>query len=107
MLQLITRPLAALGTRTDFHWLRVSEDEDLLYFGGGATKREFFGYGGTPAGGASSTAYVLEQTLTYTLSRNVELQGYVGHAFGQGVVENGFPTDDDLTYGFLEVNLTF
>ena len=107
MLQLITRPLAALGTRTDFHWLSVSEDEDILYFGGGATKRKFFGYGGTPAGGADNTAYVIEQTVTYTVSRNVELQGYAGHAFGQGVVENGFPTDDDLTYGFLEVTLTF
>jgi hypothetical protein len=107
MAQLITRPLAALGTRTDFHWLRVSEDEDLLYFGGGATKQEFFGYGGTPAGGASDTAYVIEQTVTYTVSRNLELQAYVGHAFGQGVVENGFPVDDELTYGFVEWTLTF
>ncbi len=107
MVQLITRPLARLTTRLDFHWLRVTEGRDLLYFGGGATKRDFFGYGGTPAGGAHETAYVVELTLTYTVSRNLELQTYCGHAFGQGVVDNGFPRDRDLTYGFVEGTLTF
>jgi hypothetical protein len=106
MVQLITRPLPALGTRTDFHWLSVSEDEDILYLGGGATKQKFFGYGGSPAGGDDDTAIVLEQTLTYTVSRNVDLHGYVGHAFGGDVVDNGFPSDGDLTYGFLEATLT-
>lgn len=107
MLQVLTRPLARLTTRMDFHWLRVTEGRDLLYFGGGATKRDFFGYGGTPAKGAHETAYVIEATLTYTVSRNVELSGYCGHAFGQQVVRNGFPLDHELTYGFVEGTLTF
>ena len=107
MLQLLTRPLARLTTRFDFHWLRVTEGRDLLYFGGGATKRDFFGYGGTPAGGAHETAYVVELTLDYTVSRNLALQAYTGHAFGQAVVRNGFPRDHELTYGFLEGTLTF
>jgi hypothetical protein len=107
MAQLIAKPLGKLTTRLDFHWLRVTEGRDLLYFGGGATKRDFFGYGGTPAGGAHETAYVVELTLTYTVSRNVELHTYCGHAFGQHVVSKGFPRDDDLTYGFLEGTLTF
>jgi hypothetical protein len=107
MVQLIARPLAALGARLDFHWLRVSEGRDLLYFGGGATKRDFFGYGGTSAGGAHDTAYVVELTLTYTVNRNLELQAYCGNAFGQGVVRNGFPRDQELTYGFVEATVTF
>jgi hypothetical protein len=107
MAQLIARPLAKLMTRLDFHWLRVTEGRDLLYFGGGATKRDFFGYGGSPAGGAHETAYVVELTLAYTVSRNVELQAYCGHAFGQRVVSKGFPRDRDLTYGFIEGTLTF
>lgn len=107
LLQLLTRPLERLATRFDFHWLRVTEGRDLLYFGGGATKHDFFGYGGTPAGGAHETAYQIELTLTYTVSRNLELQAYTGHAFGQAVVRNGFPRDHELTYGFLEGTLTF
>jgi len=107
MAQLIAKPLGKLTTRLDFHWLRVTEGRDLLYFGGGAAKRDFFGYGGTPAGGAHETAYVVELTLTYAVSRNVELQAYCGHAFGQQVVSKGFPRDDDLTYGFLEGTVTF
>jgi hypothetical protein len=94
-------------TRMDFHWLRVTEGRDLLYFGGGATKRDFFGYGGTAAGGSHETAYVIEATVTYTLSRNVELSAYCGHAFGQGVVQKGFPRDHELTYGFVEGTVTF
>ncbi len=69
------RPLAALGTRLDFHWLRVTEGRDLLYFGGGATKRDFFGYGGSAAGGAHETAYVVELTLTYTLNAQPRAPG--------------------------------
>jgi hypothetical protein len=107
MLQLIQRPLAALTTRIDFHWLRVTEARDLLYFGGGATKRDFFGYGGTAAGGAHEVAYQIEGTVAYALSRNIELQAYCGHAFGQAVVRKGFPLDHDLTYGFVETTLTF
>ena len=106
-LQLITKPFPNVTTRTDFHWLRVSEGRDILYFGGGATKRDFFGYGGTPAGGSHETAYVIEATVTYTLSRNVELSAYCGHAFGQGVVRKGFPLDHELTYGFVEGTVTF
>jgi hypothetical protein len=107
MVQLLTRPLAALATRLDFHWLRVTEGRDLLYFGGGATKRDSFGFGGTPAGGSHETAYVVEATVTYTVTRNLELQGYCGHAFGQGVVRQGFPHDQDLTYGFVEGTVSF
>ncbi|MEO6028096.1 MAG: alginate export family protein, partial [Candidatus Binatia bacterium] len=107
MVQLIAKPLAQLTSRLDFHYLRVTEGRDLLYFGGGATKRDFFGYGGSPAGGAHDTAYVVELTLTYALSRNVELQTYCGHAFGESVVRNGFPRDQHLTYGFVEGTLTF
>jgi len=107
MLQLLARPLGRLATRLDFHWLRVTEGRDLLYFGGGATKRDFFGYGGTPAGGKHETAYQLELTLTYTVSRNLELSTYVGHAFGQAVVRNAFLRDSELTYGFVEGTVTF
>ncbi len=59
------------------------------------------------AGGAHEAAYLVEITLAYALSRNVELQAYCGHAFGQAVVRNGFPRDHELTYGFLESTLTF
>jgi hypothetical protein len=107
MAQLIAKPLAMLIARLDFHWLRVTEGRDLLYFGGGATKRDFFGYGGTAAAGSHETAYVIELTLAYALSRNLELQTYCGHAFGQSVVKHGFPRDQELTYGFVEGTLTF
>jgi len=107
MLQLLAKPFGVLSTRLDLHWLRVTEGRDLLYAGGGATKRDSFGFGGTPAAGAREVAYVVAWTVGYALSGNVDLQAYVSHAFGQAAVRNGFPRDHDLTYGFLEATLSF
>jgi hypothetical protein len=84
-------------TRMDFHWLRVTEGRDLLYFGGG----------GPPNATSSATAGrpPAARTRRHTSSRrpsrhplrNVELSAYCGHAFGQGVVRKGFPLDHRLT----------
>jgi hypothetical protein len=107
MAQIILRPAAGLTTRMDVHWLGVTEGRDLLYFGAGATKRDFFGYGGTPAGGSHETATVLEASASYTVSRNLDVAAYCGHAFGHAVVRHGFPRDTDLTYGYVEGTLAF
>lgn len=107
MLQLLMRPFGALRTRFDLHWLRVTEGRDLLYAGGGATKSDFFGFAGTPAGGARDVAYAMNLSVGYALMENLDLQGYVSHAFGQRVVRNSFPHAHDLTYGFVEATLSF
>jgi hypothetical protein len=105
--QAILKPLANLTVRTDFHWLQVSSHDDILYFGGGATKQDFFGYGGTPAGGHHQVGYVSEIAVSYKPLPILELAAYYGHAFGGSVVENGFPDQHDLDYGFLEATVTF
>lgn len=106
MVQMLTRPFGKLTARLDLHWLRVTEGRDLLYTGGGATRRDVFGFGGTAAGGAREVAYVTSLSLVYPVVPHLELQGYVSHAFGQSVVRNGFPRDSDLTYGFIEATLS-
>ena len=78
----------------------MQEFQDIADANGGNREASSPGYD-------ASVAYVVELTLTYALSRNVELQAYCGHALGQQVVSKGFPRDDDLTYGFLEGTLTF
>ena len=106
-LQLIAKPLPNVTTRTDLHWLQVSADRDILYFGGGATKQDFFGYGGTPAGGHSDVGCVTEMSVSWKPVPILELAAYYGHAFGGSVVRHGFPGRDDIDYGYVESTLSF
>ena len=103
----ILRPIAGLVWRTDFHLLRLSEDDDLWYFGGGATRERrnvAFGYGGRPSGGKSSLMEILETQFSYNWNDFVSTTAYYGHGFGEGVVKADFRAND-ANYGFLEVTL--
>jgi len=105
--QLLMKPLATVFVRSDFHWLQVSDHDDALYFGGGATKQDFFGYGGTAAGGHHQIGYVTELSVSWKPIPVLELAAYYGHTFGGSVVEHGFPGRSDLDYGFVETTLSF
>lgn len=105
--QLIAKPLANVSVRTGFHWLQVSKGDDILYYGGGATKQDFFGYGGTAAGGDRQVGYATEIGVSWKPLPVLEIAGYYGHAFGGSVVENGFPGRDDIDYGFVETTISF
>jgi hypothetical protein len=106
-LQLIAKPHPTVSVRTDLHWLQVSQGKDILYFGGGATKQDFFGYGGTAAGGDREVGYVTEISVSWKPLPVFELAGYYGHAFGDTVVHHGFPGNDDLNYGYVETTISF
>lgn len=106
-LQLVLRPRAGLVWRTDFHLLRLSEDEDLWYFGGGATrnrKQPGFGYGGRPSGGKESLMEMLETQVTYNWNDYVSTTVYYGHGFGEDVVGADF-SGKSVNYGYLEITL--
>ena len=61
--QLILRPAPTVTLTTTAHWLRVSESDDLLYAGGGATSNSVFGYGGTATGGRNGIGTMLDLSL--------------------------------------------
>jgi hypothetical protein len=103
--QLLLRPIAGLVWRTDFHLIRLTEDDDLWYFGGGATRElrnPGFGYGGRPSGGENSLMEVLETQLSYNWNDYITTTAYYGHGFGEDVVGADF-TNKDANYGYLEV----
>ena len=105
--QVILKPMAGLVWRTDVHVLRLSEDDDLWYFGGGATREKRnvgFGYGGRPSGGKSSLLEVLETQVSYTWNDYIATTVYYGHGFGEDVVGADF-SGKSANYGFLEVTL--
>lgn len=106
-LQVLLRPIAGLTWRTDLHIVRLTEDDDLWYFGGGATRElrnPGFGFGGRPSGGGNSLMEVLETQVSYNWNDWVTTTAYYGHAFGEDVVGADF-TNKDANYGFLELTL--
>jgi hypothetical protein len=107
--QVLLRPIAGLTWRTDFHIIRLTEDNDLWYFGGGATRElrnPGFGFGGRPSGGHNSLMEVLETQLSFNWNDWVTTTAYYGHGFGEDVVGADF-TNKHANYGFLELTLKF
>src|SRR5207244_2507305 len=88
--QVLLVPHRIVSLRADYHWLTVSDGNDLWYSGGGATNDHVFGYAGSPAGGRHALAQVVDLSVTVQLLRQLALGTYYGHAFGGGVVRATF-----------------
>ena len=104
--QWMLQPHAQVSVRADLHWLRVNASQDLSYSGGGATKEDFFGYGGVPAKGRNELAYLTDVAVTYTPIAPLTLYAYYGHAFGQGVINANF-NGTQANFGYVEAILKF
>jgi len=104
--QLLARPLDQVSVRIDGHWLSVTERADLAYFGGGATKDDFFGYGGLPTGNARGLSYLVDLGVTWTPCQYLAIGTYYAHGFGQGVIHQNFE-DTSLDYGYIEATVHF
>lgn len=104
-IQLILRPFPGVMTRSEFHFIRLGEGEDLWYSGSGATlsdRNVGFGYPGRPAFGHRNLMQVVENSLSYDWNTHLNLSAYYGYVMGKRVVRSLFP-DDDANYAFLEV----
>ena len=100
--QVLLVPHRIVSLRADYHWLTVSDGNDLWYSGGGATNDHVFGYAGSPAGGRHALAQVIDLSVTVQLLRQLALGTYYGHAFGGGVVRETF-AGTGANYGFVEL----
>ena len=100
--QVLLAPHRIVSLRADYHWLTVSDGNDLWYSGGGATNDHVFGYAGSPAGGRHALAQVVDLSVTVQVLRQLALGTYYGHAFGGGVVRETF-AGSGANYGFVEL----
>lgn len=106
--QLVLQPHPRVTLRWDIlHWLRTTSSLDLAYFGGGATKDTFFGYGNTGASrGRNELALLTHLQLTVKPVDPLTLGFFYAHAWGQGVIGANF-TGRPADYGFVEATLSF
>lgn len=104
--QWILEPHPMVSVRLDLHWLRLNSANDLAYFGGGATKNDLFGYGGTNGQGRINLAYLTHLMLTVRPTAFMTINGFYAHAWGQGVINAAFEGAGG-NYGFLEMIFAF
>jgi hypothetical protein len=104
--QTILEPHPMFSARFDFHWLMLNASQDLAYFGGGATKNDFFGFGGVNGNGRNQLAYLAHMMLTARPTANLTLNAFYAHAWGQGVINQAF-VGRDANYCFLEATVAF
>lgn len=104
--QCIVDPHPMVSLRLDGHWLRLNSSRDLAYFGGGATKNDFFGFGGVNGNGRNELAYLVHTMLTVRPTAFLTFNGLFAHAWGQGVINQAF-VGRGGNYGFIEAVLAF
>ena len=107
--QLILRPLKGLVWRTDFHYIRVSEKNDLWYQGAGATledRQAGFGFVGRPTFGKRDLFQIIETSLSYNLNTHINVNVFFAHVFGDSIVDQIYP-DDSANFGYIETTFKF
>ncbi|MBM3202320.1 hypothetical protein FJZ55_00220, partial [Candidatus Woesearchaeota archaeon] len=106
-MQLNVSPTATTKVGVDFHYLALTNQQDLLYGGAGATSRVgSWGYFGRASGGKSSVGEMVDLSFTHNLTQSFSWSLYYAHAFGDEVTRNAYSLKNDADFGFLEFNLS-
>ena len=104
--QLILKPHRIVTALASVHWLRVSEQDDFLYSGGGATSNSVFGFAGTPTGNQNGIGTMVDLSLSVQATEHLTLSGYYAHVFGCGMIDQAF-AGNDANYAYAEATLSF
>jgi hypothetical protein len=89
--QLRLRLRRNLSLRSDAHYLRLSDKNDLWYMGGGAFQDKAFGYLGRPGGGGKTLGVTADVSLEYNLAPTTTLTFYASGVRGGRVQRSLYP----------------
>ena len=89
--QLRIKPHTRLALRADARYLRLSNEKDLWYVGGGAFQQDTFGYIGRPSGGRKGLGTLFDVSVDYNLASRTALTFYAGGVRGGGVQAGIYP----------------
>ena len=104
--QLILRPAPIVTLVATAHWLRVSQHDDLMYAGGGATSNSVFGFSGTATGGRNGIGTMVDASIGVQATKNLTLSAYYAHVFGCGMIDQAF-AGNDSSFAFAEATVAF
>ena len=105
--EIIDRPAKKLELRSDLRWIQLTSGNDLWYQGGGAFDNKVFGYVGRPGNGHSSFTKLWDISSDWQTTRDLAVNFYYGHAWGNGVVQAIYPAGSNLQFGYAELVYRF
>jgi hypothetical protein len=105
--ELLLRPAKKVTVRSDVHWLRLADSQDLWYSGGGAFQPWTFGYTGRTSSNQSSLATLYDMSVDYNVSAHFVFSPYIGYAAGKSVIQAIYPQGQNGMYGYLELTYRF
>ncbi len=101
--ELILRPHPKVTVRTDVHMLRLAEQNDLWYQGGGAFQPWTFGFAGRTSNGNRSLATVFDVGAEFQLNTNFAVGTYFADAESKSVTAAIYPKDERARFGYVEL----
>jgi len=105
--EVILHPHPKFTVRSDAHFLRLSNKNDLWYLGGGAFEQSTFGFAGRPSNGSRSLANVYDLSVDYQVNAHLALTGYYAGATGRTVIKKIYPAGGTGQFGYVELNWRF
>jgi hypothetical protein len=105
--QLRLKPHTRLSIRTDAHYLRLSNERDLWYQGGGAFQKAAFGYIGRPSGGKKTLGMMFDASVDYSLASRTALTFYLAGVTGSSVARGVYPLGNSARFAYLELTQRF
>lgn len=104
--QLVVQPHPIVSAQATLHWLRVSEKDDLLYAGGGATSNSSFGFAGTPTGNRNGIGTMFDLSIGIKPLKALGINLYYAHVFGCGMIDQAYQ-GNDADYAYAEAIISF
>jgi hypothetical protein len=105
--QLRLRPHSRLSLRTDVRYVRLSNERDLWYQGGGAFQKGTFGYVGRPSGGRKSLGTVYDLSVDYNVASRTSLTFYFAGVSGSSVASRVYPLSNSARFAYFELTQRF
>jgi hypothetical protein len=105
--ELILRPHTKISIRADVHALRLAQNQDLWYLGGGAYNPWTFGYTGRAVQGARGLATFYDAGVDINATGRLSLGVYFGYAGGKSVMANIYPKGQNAQLGYIEATWRF
>ena len=104
--QLILQPSKKATIRIDIHGLKLADNHDLWYSGGGAYDNSTFGYAGKPSNGHNNLGVLYDASIDYQLTRQFALYLYGGYSDG-GDVQKAIYKSGSAVFGYAEAQYRF
>ncbi|MBS1788408.1 MAG: alginate export family protein [Acidobacteria bacterium] len=106
-LQLRLKPQSRLALRTDVHYLRLSNQHDLWFVGGGAFQPKSFGYVGRTSNGKKTLGTLVDVSADFTVTPTAMLTLYLAGVRGGDVVKSIYRVGGNARFAYLELTKRF